>query len=72
MVVLPHKLTYENLRLGNLIAQYDVSTITLTATGFINTTGNISGAVVNTGALNATGTTTLVAVNSSGFIQYNW
>ena len=60
---------YEKLRLGNLVAQYDVSTITLTATGLINTTGNISGAVVNAGALNATGTTTLAAVNSSGFIQ---
>jgi hypothetical protein len=60
---------FENLRLGNLVAQYDVSAITLTATGLINTTGNISGAVVNAGALNATGTTTLAAVNSSGFIN---
>jgi hypothetical protein len=60
---------YEKLRLGNLVAQYDVSTITLTATGFINTTANISGAVVNAGALNATGTTTLAAVNSTGFIN---
>ena len=46
---------YEKLRLGNLVAQYDVSTITLTATGFINTTGNISGAVINGGAINSTG-----------------
>ena len=35
----------------------------------LNVTGNISGAVVNTATLNATGTTTLAAVNSSGFIQ---
>ena len=41
----------------------------INSSGFIQTTGNISGAVVNTGALNATGTTTLVDVNSSGFIQ---
>jgi hypothetical protein len=66
---IPAETNYEKLRLGNLVAQYDVSTITLTATGFINTTANISGAVVNAGALNATGTTTLAAVNSSGFIQ---
>ena len=39
------------------------------STGFINTTGNVSGAVVNAGALNATGTTTLAAVNGSGFVN---
>jgi len=66
---IPAETNYEKLRLGNLVAQYDVSTITLTATGFINTTANVSAAVVNAGALNVTGTTTLAAVNSSGFIQ---
>ena len=35
----------------------------------LNVTGNISGAVVNTGALNVTGTSTVAAVNSSGFIN---
>ena len=55
---------FENLRLGNLVAQYDVSTITLTATGFINTTGNISGAVVNAGAINSTG-----LINTTGNVS---
>ena len=56
--------SYSKLRLGNLVAQYDLTTTTLTATGLINTTGNISGAVVNTGALNASGTTTLATVST--------
>ena len=60
---------FANLRLGNLMAGYNVRATTLDVTGFINTTANVSAAVVNTGALNATGTTTLAAVNSSGFIQ---
>jgi len=60
---------FANLRLGNLMASYNVRATTLDATGFINTTANVSAAIVNTGALNATGTTTLAAVNSSGFIQ---
>jgi filamentous hemagglutinin len=55
---------YEKLRLGNLVAQYDVSTITLTATGLINTTGNISGAVLNGGAINSTG-----LINTTGNIS---
>ena len=42
---------------------------TITAGGLINTTGNVSGAVVNAGALNATGTTTLAATNVSGFLN---
>ena len=60
---------FANLRLGNLMAGYNVRATTLDVTGFINTTANVSAAIVNTGALNATGTTTLAAVNSSGFIQ---
>jgi hypothetical protein len=55
---------YEKLHLGNLIAQYDVSTATLTATGLINTTGNISGAVLNAGAINSTG-----LINTTGNIS---
>ena len=42
---------------------------TITAGGLINTAGNVSGAVVNAGALNATGTTTLAATNVSGFLN---
>jgi hypothetical protein len=38
------------------------------ATG-LNTTGNVSGAVVDAGALNVTGTTTVANVNSTGFIN---
>jgi hypothetical protein len=61
---IPAETNYEKLRLGNLVAQYDVSTITLTATGFINTTGNISGAVVNAGAINSTG-----LINTTGNVS---
>jgi hypothetical protein len=61
---IPAETNYEKLRLGNLVAQYDVSTITLTATGFINTTANISGAVVNAGAINSTG-----LINTTGNIS---
>jgi hypothetical protein len=61
---IPAETNYEKLRLGNLVAQYDVSTITLTATGLINTTGNISGAVVNAGAINSTG-----LINTTGNIS---
>ena len=46
--------------------------ITQTSSGgavYFNTTGNISAAIVNTSALNATGTTTAVAINSTGFIN---
>ena len=49
-----------------------VGNITQTSSGgavYINTTGNISAAIVNTSALNATGTTTAVAINSTGFIN---
>jgi hypothetical protein len=61
---IPAETNYEKLRLGNLVAQYDVSTITLTATGFINTTANISGAVINGGAINSTG-----LINTTGNIS---
>jgi hypothetical protein len=61
---IPAETNYEKLRLGNLVAQYDVSTITLTATGFINTTANISGAVVNAGAINSTG-----LINTTGNVS---
>jgi hypothetical protein len=61
---IPAETNYEKLRLGNLVAQYDVSTITLTATGFINTTGNISGAVINGGAINSTG-----LINTTGNVS---
>ena len=60
---------FENLRLGNLIAQHDVSTITLTATGLINTTGNISGAVLNGGAINSTGLINTTANISAAIIN---
>ena len=60
---------YEKLRLGNLVAQYDVSTITLTATGLINTTGNISGAVLNGGAINSTGLINTTANISAAIIN---
>ena len=71
---------YEKLHLGNLVADYDVSTKTITATGLINTTGNVSGAVLNGGAINSTGlinTTGNVsgavlnggAINSTGLIN---
>jgi hypothetical protein len=68
------EVSYSNLQLGNITVQYtasalDISTETLTATGFINTSANVSAAIVNTGALNATGTTTVVDVNSTGFIN---
>ena len=49
-----------------------VGNITQTSSGgavYINTTGNISAAIINTSALNATGTTTAVAINSTGFIN---
>ena len=58
---------YDGLKIGNLVLT-DTSTA-ISAVGFINTTANISGAVVNTGALNVTGTTTLAAINSTGFIN---
>jgi hypothetical protein len=61
---IPAETNYEKLRLGNLVAQYDVSTITLTATGFINTTANISGAIINGGAINSTG-----LINTSGNVS---
>jgi len=61
---IPAETNYEKLRLGNLVAQYDVSTITLTATGLINTTGNISGAVLNGGAINSTG-----LINTTGNVS---
>ena len=67
--------SYSDLLLGNVTAQYDVdaknATLTndLTVAGYTNLAGNISSPVVNAGALNATGTTTLAATNVSGFLN---
>ena len=67
--------SYSDLLLGNITAQYDVdaknATLTndLTVAGYTNLAGNISSPVVNAGALNATGTTTLAATNVSGFLN---
>jgi len=58
---------YDGLKLGNL--QLTATGTAISAAGFINTTANISGAVVNAGALNVTGTTTLAAINSTGLIN---
>ena len=67
--------SYSDLLLGNVTAQYDVdaknATLTngLTVAGYTNLAGNISSPIVNAGALNATGTTTLAATNVSGFLN---
>jgi len=61
--------SFANLRLGNLQAFYNVTATTIDASGFINTSGNVSASAVNGATLNVTGTSTLAAVNSSGFIQ---
>lgn len=58
---------YDGLKAGNLVLTATGTAIS--AVGFINTTANISGAVVNTSALNVTGTTTLVGITSTGFIN---
>jgi hypothetical protein len=59
----------EYFNIGGNIMAIQASFGSINSTGFINTTANVSAAVVNTGALNATGTTTLAAVNSSDFIN---
>jgi filamentous hemagglutinin len=67
--------SYSDLLLGNVTAQYDVdaknATLTnnLTVAGYTNLAGNVSSPIVNAGALNATGTTTLAATNVSGFLN---
>ena len=54
--------------IGNISAAAGAFT-TLSASGYTNLAGNISSPVVNAGALNATGTTTLAATNVSGFLN---
>jgi len=61
--------SFANLRLGNLQAFYNVTATTIDASGFINTSGNVSASAVNGATLNVTGTSTLAAVNSSGLIN---
>ena len=41
----------------------------ISSTGFINTSGNVSGAGVNAGTLNVTGTSTVAGITSTGFIN---
>ena len=54
--------------IGNVTAAA-ASFTTVNASGFVNLAGNVSAAVVNGGALNVTGTTTLAATNVSGFLN---
>ena len=54
--------------IGNISAAAGTFT-TITASGFVNTGGNVSAAIMNTGALNVSGITTLAATNVSGFLN---
>ena len=58
--------SFSNLRLGNLTAQYNLSTTSLTATGLINTSGNLI-AATSIAQLH-TGTTATFGNVAAGFI----
>ena len=71
---------YQNLHIGNLTVDYTANVTNLNATGFINTTGNISaavgvfGSVNTTGFINTTGNISAAvgvfgAINSTGYIN---
>ena len=55
---------FANLHIGNLIVDYATSTGSFFTSGFINTGGNISGAVGNFGSINSTG-----FINTSGNVS---
>ena len=72
--------SYQNLHIGNLLVDYTANVTNLNATGFINTTGNISAAVGVFGSVNSTGfinTSANIsaavgvfgAINSTGYIN---
>jgi hypothetical protein len=56
--------SYQNLHLGNLTVDYTANVTNLNATGFINTSGNISAAVGVFGEINSTG-----LINTTGNVS---
>ena len=55
---------FANLHIGNLTVDYEISIGSLTTTGFINTSGNISAATGLFGAINSTG-----LINTTGNVS---